>query len=146
MEAVLRAVGIYVFLLILFRVSGKRTVAQITTFDLLLLLIIGEATQQGLIGSDYSVTQALVVVTTLVGAEVLLAAVQERFPGFGKVVEGLPVVLVERGKPIAERMRKSRVSELDIMERARQLQGLERMSQIKYAVLERDGSISIVPA
>lgn len=145
MDAVLRAFAIYVFVFVVFRISGKRTLAQVTTFDFVLLLIIGEATQQGLLGDDFSVTNAFLVVGTLVATDIVMSLAQQRFPALGRFVEGLPVVLIDDGEPIQRHMQRARVDESDILERARQSQGLERLDDVKYAVLERDGSISIVP-
>jgi uncharacterized membrane protein YcaP (DUF421 family) len=145
MDAVLRALVIYAFLFVVFRISGKRTLAQVTTFDFVLLLIIGEATQQGLLGNDFSMMNAFVVISTLVLADIVLSLVQEWVPSLGRIVEGLPVVLIDNGQIIEPHMKKARVDEGDILERARVSQGLERLEDVKFAVLERDGTISIVP-
>lgn len=145
MEAPLRALVVYMFLLIIFRIAGKRTFAQITPFDFVLLLIVGEATQQGLIGDDFSVTKALLLITSLLGIDVLLSYVQRYIKPLDRLVEGLPLVLLEEGKTIDERLKKARVDEGDILEAGRKSLGVERLDQMKYAVLERDGSISIIP-
>jgi uncharacterized membrane protein YcaP (DUF421 family) len=145
MDAILRAVAIYAILMIIFRVSGKRSLAQITTFDFVLLLIISEATQQALMGDDFSLTNATLVIVTLVGIDIGLSLLQQRFPGIGPWIEDVPLILVEEGTVLRQRMDKSRISESDILEAAREKQGLERMDQIKYAVLERTGAISIIP-
>jgi len=145
MDAVVRAVVIYIFLLVLFRVTGRRTLAQITTFDFVLLLIIAEATQQGLLGNDFSITNALLVILTLLGLDLLLQSLSHRWRWFDRWINGLPLVLVEDGQLIDERVRKAGFLEDDILEQARASQGIERMEQIKYAVLERDGSISVIP-
>jgi uncharacterized membrane protein YcaP (DUF421 family) len=145
MDAVLRAAAIYGFLLVIFRVTGRRTLAQITTFDLVLLLIIGEATQQALLGDDFSVTNALIVITTLVAIDVALSLAQHYSRTFDKLIDGVPLVIVEDGKPLDDRMHKARVDITEVLEQARATQGLERLDQIKYAVLERSGTISIVP-
>lgn len=78
MDAVLRAVAVYGFLLVIMRLSGKRTLAQVTAFDLVLLLIIGEATQQALLGDDFSVTNAFVVITTLIVCDIGMSLVKQR--------------------------------------------------------------------
>ncbi|MGR6034270.1 MAG: DUF421 domain-containing protein [Candidatus Nitrosoglobus sp.] len=145
MDAVLRALFMYFFLLIIFRISGNRSMMEITTFDFMLLLIISEATQQALLGNDFSVTNALLVIMTLVGLDISLSLLKQFAPRLDRLLEGLPVVLVENGKPLKERMDKARVDEEDILTAARELQGLEHMEQIKYAVLERSGGITIVP-
>jgi uncharacterized membrane protein YcaP (DUF421 family) len=144
MQPILRALLIYLFLLIIFRVTGKRSLTEATTFDFVLLLIIGEATQQALLGDDFSVTNAFIVITTLVGIDVAFSMLK-RFKIIDHITEGAPLIIVNEGKPLKTRMKKCRVDEDDVLEAARSLHGLERMSQIKYAVLEIDGSISIIP-
>ena len=145
MDAILRGVSIYVFLLVLFRIAGKRSLAQVTTFDFVLLLIVSEATQQAMLGNDYSMTNAFLLITTLVGMDVALTLWKRRSPRLDRLLEGTPLILVEDGKPLKDRMHKSRVDEADVLAAARELQGLERMEQIRYAVLERSGGISIIP-
>lgn len=141
----LRAAAVYLFVLILIRLTGKRSLAQLSTFDFVLLLIVAEATQQALLGDDFSVTNACVIILTLVALDRLLDAAAVRFDGFDRWVNGAPLVLIEDGHVHHDRMRRVRVAEEDIMESARQAQGLERLDQVKHAVLERTGGISIVP-
>jgi uncharacterized membrane protein YcaP (DUF421 family) len=119
--------------------------AQITVFDFVLLLIISEATQQAMIGQDFSLTNAMLVITTLIGAERGLTWVQRRYKSVDRLLDGLPLVLVEDGKPIEDRLKQERIDISEILAAARQSQGLARMDQIKYAVLEQTGGISIVP-
>ena len=145
MDAVLRASAIYFFLLLIFRLSGKRSIAQITTFDLILLLIISEATQQALLGQDFSLTNAFLVILTLVGIDIGLSLLKQRSQRIEKILEDEPLIIVDEGRPLLDRMKKVRVDEEDVLIAARILQGLERMDQIKYAVLERNGGISIIP-
>jgi len=146
MDAVVRALVIYVILMVIFRLSGKRSLGQITTFDFVLLLIIGESVQQGLIGEDFSLTKALLLVVTLVITDIGMSLWKQRSPTIGKLMDGVPVIVVENGKPIEEHMNKARVDVDDVLSAARETQGLERLDQIKYAVLERNGNISIIPA
>jgi uncharacterized membrane protein YcaP (DUF421 family) len=135
----------YLFLLIVFRIGGKRSMAQITPFDLVLLLVIAEATQQGLIGEDFSMTNAALVIGTLVGIDIALSLWRLRSVRIEKLLDDAPLILVREGSPLKARMRKERVDELDIMEAARRQHGLERMDQIKYAVLETSGGITVIP-
>lgn len=146
MDAVLRALVVYGFLLVVFRLAGKRSLAEITTFDFVLLLIIGEATQQGLLGDDFSVTNAILVISTLIFVEMVLGIVSHRFTRVDRLLSGVPLVIVENGEPLRELMDRARVGDGEVLEAARRLQGLERMEQVKYAILERDGGISIIPA
>ncbi|RAW02164.1 DUF421 domain-containing protein [Pseudochryseolinea flava] len=131
---------------IIFRILGKRSLAEITTFDFVLLLIISEATTDALIGEDYSLIWCFVMVGTLVGIDYILSLLKEKSKWFQVVSEGAPLVIVEKGRPLVKRMQKSKVDEEDVLEAARVTHGLERMEQVKYAVLERDGSISIIPS
>ncbi|MFO7168227.1 MAG: DUF421 domain-containing protein [Chloroflexota bacterium] len=145
METVLRGVAIYVVLLVVFRIAGKRTLSQATTFDFVLLLIIGEATQQALLGEDFSVTNAILIIITLIGVDIALAKLKGRSATLEQLIDGVPLVIVEDGRPLKDRMVRARVDEDDVLTAARETQGLERMEQIKYAVLERSGGISIIP-
>jgi uncharacterized membrane protein YcaP (DUF421 family) len=145
MNPVLRGVAIYLFVFVVFRILGKRSLKDVTTFDFVLLLIISETTTDALIGEDYSLTACFILVCTLVGVDYIFSRIREKSKWFEVASEGAPLVLVDQGKPLRNRMEKSRVDEADVLEAARVLHGLERMDQIKYAVLERDGNISIIP-
>jgi uncharacterized membrane protein YcaP (DUF421 family) len=145
MDAVLRATVVYFFLLLVFRIAGRRMLSEMTTFDFVLVLIVAEATQQGLLGNDFSVTNAFLVIITLVGIEIALTALKQRSARLDKWIDGVPSVIIEDGRPLKDRMEKARIDERDILAAARTGYGLERMDQIKYAVLERNGSISIIP-
>lgn len=145
MDAVLRAAAVYLALLIIFRIFGKRTIAQVTTFDLVLLLIISEATQQALLGEDFSLTMAVLVIITLVGLDRSADYLGWRFPRLGRVIDGTPVVLIDRGRPLEERMRKNHINIGEVLQQARSSQGIGTAEEIDYAVLERSGKISIIP-
>lgn len=144
MDSIVRGAVVYAVLLLLFRIVGKRSLAEITTFDFVLLLIISEATQQAMIDNDNSMTNAFLIITTLLGLDIGLSVIGRRFRIVDRLVNDVPLVLVEDGRILKERITKSRVDEADILQSARQ-EGLERMDQIKYAVLERSGAISIIP-
>ena len=145
MESVLRGVSVYLLLMVVLRLCGRRSLAQMTPFDFVPLLIIAETTQQALLGDDFSVTNSLLLITTLVGIDIVISYLKTRFDKVDRIFDGLPMVIVEHGQPLQERLRKSRLDEHDVLAAARRLQGLERMEQIKYAVLETDGAISIIP-
>jgi Predicted membrane protein len=145
MNPVLRGVAIYLFILFLLRIMGKRSLSQATTFDLILVLILSEVTQQALVGHDFSLTGAFILIVTLIATDLVFSLLKENFPMFGKVTEGLPLIIVNEGKPLVRRMKKSKVSEDDILEAARMHFGLEKIQEIKYAILEKSGDITIVP-
>jgi uncharacterized membrane protein YcaP (DUF421 family) len=144
-DTVIRAAVIYLVLLIVFRISGKRSLAQVTTFDFILLLIIAETIQQALLGGDDSLANAFLLILTLVGIDIALSLIKDKSQTLEKLLDDVPLVLVEDGKPLQERLKKSRVDESEILTSARMNQGLESMDQIKYAVLERSGGISVIP-
>ena len=135
----------YGLVFVLMRASGKRTFGQLTAFDFVLLLILAETTQQALVGNDYSITNAAVVITTLLGIDIAFSLVKQRWPRVGDFLDGTPLLMIHNGEMQRERMKRARVSESDILEAGRKLHGLERMDQIKHAVLEQSGSISIIP-
>jgi uncharacterized membrane protein YcaP (DUF421 family) len=145
MDAIIRSLAIYVVLLVVFRIAGKRSLSQITTFDFVLLLVIGEATQQALLGDDFSVTNGFLVIVSLIGIDIAMSLVKQRSKTVEKWLDSTPLVILEDGKPLKDRMEKARLDEADILSRARELQGLERLDQIKCAVLERSGGITVIP-
>lgn len=145
MDPVLRGLAVYVLVWLLIRLSGRRTLAELTTFDFVLLLIIAEATQQALLGDDFSITNGILIVLTLIAINIGLSTVQRRWPWIGKIFNGVPMVIVRDGRPLEDLMLRARVEEEDVLEAARRLRGLERMDQIKYAVLEKSGGITVIP-
>ena len=145
MDAVTRAAAIYIFLILLFRIAGRRTLSDMTTFDFVLLLIISEATQQALLGDDFSITNAFIVITVLIGLDIGFGLLKQRSRFFDRLIDGIPMILVENGKPLHARTKRARIDEEDVLSAARELQGLERLEQIKFAVLEVGGSITIIP-
>ena len=145
MESITRGLVVYFFLFLVFRVAGKRTLSEFSSFDLVLLLIISETTQQALVGRDHSMTNGALLVLTLAAADIGLSLVKQWFPPAEPWIDGVPLVIVWDGKPLKDRMNQERVDEADVLEAARELQGLESFDQIKCAVLERGGQITIVP-
>lgn len=145
MDSIVSGLAIFVFLLVIFRITGNRSLAQITTFDAVLILIIAEAIQEGMVSSDESLTNAFLLVVTLLGFDVLLAILSVRSPFLERWINGAPVLLVNDGYVHNDVMTRARVSRDDVMEKARQQFGIERFDQIKHAVLERDGSVTVIP-
>jgi uncharacterized membrane protein YcaP (DUF421 family) len=145
MDMILRGAAIYIVVWLCFRLVGRRTMAEMTTFDFVLLLICGEATQQALLGDDFSLTNAAIIVLTLVSMDGALTALRARFPRLERIMDGLPLVIMRDGKLLRDRMAKERIDAEDIMHEARNSHGLERLSDIKHAVLEPSGGISIIP-
>jgi uncharacterized membrane protein YcaP (DUF421 family) len=144
MDAILRAGAIYLALMVLFRISGRRALGELTSFDFVLLLIIGEATQQALLGDDFSVTNAILVIVTLLTIDIGFSLLKRRSKRIGKFIDGGPTIIVENGTFLRHRMHEARVEEDDIMQAARLGQGVENVDQIKFAIIERNGKISII--
>ena len=145
MLSIVRAAAVYIALLVIFRVAGKRTLSSVTTFDFVLILIISESIQQGLIDDDNSLTNAMLIVLTLVSLNILLSILKQRWPGLDRVTEGLPVLIYSMGKPHREVMKKERVGEEDIMHAARNAHGLKSLEDVEFAILESSGGISVIP-
>src|SRR5690606_21167616 len=134
-QAVVRPFLIYVMLVLVFRLTGKRSIGEITTFDFLLLLVISEAVSSALLADDTSITGAAIAVVTLVALDVGLSLAKHRWPALDRLLEDVPVVLFHDGTLNRTRMDKERIAEDDILEAARELHGLERFDQIEKAVL-----------
>lgn len=145
MEMILRAVAIYLILLVVFKIAGRRALLQMTSFDLILLLIISEATQQALLGNDFSVTGAMLTIVTLVVIDMLFGMLKKYIHGAESVLDGSPVILVSHGELQNDKLKKVDVSCDDILVSARQNHGITELKEIKYAILERNGHISIIP-
>lgn len=146
MDSVLRAAAIYIVLMILFKVAGRRSLAELTTFDLVLWMVIGEATQQALLGDDFSLTNAVLVIATLIAIDIGFSLVKQRSRWFSRLLDGGPTIVVEHGNVLHERLKRARLDESDILEAARSAQGILEINQIKFAILERNGKISVIPS
>lgn len=145
MENVLRAAIMYVFLFIIFKISGRKTLLEMTIFDFILVLIISEATQQALLGEDFSLTGAMITIGTLIFIDKSLGFMENKIPKLNLWLNGSPIILIENGRVLDQRLRKCSLSEDEIMEVARQQEGLENLDEIKFAILEKNGKISIIP-
>ncbi len=146
MDAVLRGAAVYAFLVLVFSALGRRTLVQTTNFDLVLLIIIGQSTQLALLGDDYSVTNAALLIVTLLGIHLALAAFKDRVPLASRWIGGgPPIVVVADGVLLDGQAEVAGVGLDDVLLVARQ-QGLERLDQVRFAVVERTGEISVVPA
>lgn len=145
MDSVLRALSVYAVLLVVTRLSGRRTLSQVTVFDFVLLLIIAETTDQALLGDDFSITNAAIVIITLSLTDILLSFVKEWSPRLSLALDGTATVLMSDGQIDHHALRRARVDLADILESARDRHGLKRLDQIDCAILEIGGAISIIP-
>jgi uncharacterized membrane protein YcaP (DUF421 family) len=144
MDLVIRATVVFLFVFFVTRVVGKRELSTLEPFDLILLVVIGDLVQQAVTQSDYSVTGAITVISTMALLTVVLSFVNFRFRRLRPMLEGEPVVLVEDGNVIDRNMRRERITreELEAEGRLQQVAGIEDM---RWAVLETAGQISIIP-
>src|SRR6266542_5121329 len=144
MDLAIRAVVLFTFIYLLTRVIGRRELSALEPFDLILLIVIGDAVQQGLTQDDYSVTGALIVVGTFAVLQVFVSYIAFRLPFLRPVLDGQPIVIVQDGKPIELNLHRERLTVEEVMVEARQQQ-IAHLDDIAWAVLETSGKISIIP-
>ncbi|HEY7603944.1 MAG TPA: YetF domain-containing protein [Gaiellaceae bacterium] len=144
MDLVFRAIALFVFVYLITRVIGRRELSSLEPFDLILLIVIGDAIQQGLTQDDYSVTGALIVIGTFAILQILVSYLSFRFPRLRPALDGEPIVVVQDGQAIEKNMRRERITIDEVMVEAR-LQQVASLDQIAWAVLETSGKISIIP-
>jgi len=141
-ELPLRAVIIYCALLVMVRVSGRRTVGQFTPFDLLVVMLLSESVSSGLNGGEESVTGGLLAAATLVALNVLIAFATSRSAGLQTLMEGRPVLVGRDGKIFTDVLKKHRVPVSDVEQALREADC--EQDEMKFACLEADGQISIL--
>jgi uncharacterized membrane protein YcaP (DUF421 family) len=144
MDLAIRAVVVFCFIYLLTRIIGRRELSSLEPFDLILLIVIGDAVQQGLTQDDYSVTGAVIVVGTFALLQVLVSFLSYRFTSLRPVLDGEPIVVVQDGKPIERNLKRERLTVEEVMVSARQQQ-VASMDEIAWAVLETSGKVSIIP-
>ena len=142
-EFALRGVVVYVFLLVFLRLTGKRQTGQYAPFDLVLLLILSNAVQNSMNAGDNSLLGGLIVAATLLGCHVILAHLTFRFPGFARLVDGTPQVLVQRGAVDSALMRQELLS-TDDLEAALRASGCLHLHEVERATIETNGQITVV--
>ncbi|HYY04404.1 MAG TPA: YetF domain-containing protein [Gaiellaceae bacterium] len=143
MDIVFRAIAIYLFIYLLTRVIGRRELSSLAPFDLILLIILGDAVQQAMTQDDYSVTGAFIAVGTIAALQVATSYVSFRSSRLRTVLEGEPIVIIEDGKAIEKNMKRERLVLEEVMEEAR-LQQIDSLEQIRWAVIETSGNISFI--
>jgi uncharacterized membrane protein YcaP (DUF421 family) len=143
MDIVLRAIVLYFFIVLVMRVIGRRELSSMTPFDLVLLIVLGDAIQQGLTQDDYSVTGAFLAVATIATLQVFTSWLSFRSKRARKVLEGDPLVVVEKGKVVDHNLKRERMTEDEIAEEMRQQQ-ISSLDEVEWAILESNGSISFI--
>jgi uncharacterized membrane protein YcaP (DUF421 family) len=145
MDSVIKSAIVFLVLWLVIRASGRRTLGQLTVFDFILFLIIGGVAQRALTAQDYSLTHAFLIIATFVVIDVLVSLIERDVPTVASILKGLPTVVVENGRVLSSRLRRARLTEDDVLQAARRLHGLETMNEIKFAIFEASGEISIIP-
>ena len=145
MDVVWRAAAIYVFLLLFTRALGKRELAEMSAFELLVLVTIGDLVQQGVTQEDFSMTGAVLAVSTFGFLALVGSYVGFRFPKAAPVIEGRPVVVFHQGKWLDEVLRVERLNRDEVLEAARS-QGIQDLAAVRLGVLEPDGRFSFLKA
>jgi uncharacterized membrane protein YcaP (DUF421 family) len=143
MDIVLRGIVVFAFLLVLTRIIGRRELSSLQPFDLILLIILGDAVQQGLTQDDYSLTGAVLAVGTIAVLQVFVSWLGYRFPRMRPVLEGTPIIVVQDGEVIERNLKRERLSIDEVREEAR-VQGIPHLADVRWGVLETNGQISFI--
>jgi len=143
MDLVLRAIFLFFFMFVLTRLIGRRELSSLEPFDLILLIVLGDAIQQGLTQDDYSVTGAVLVIGTFALLQVFTSYVSFRVPRLRPYLEGEPIIVVQDGEPIEKNLRRERVTIDEVAAEARKQQ-IESLDEVKWAVLETSGQMTFI--
>jgi uncharacterized membrane protein YcaP (DUF421 family) len=143
MDIVLRAIVLYAFIVLVMRVIGRRELSSMTPFDLVLLIVLGDAIQQGLTQDDYSVTGAILAVATIASLQVFTSYLSFRSSRARKVLEGEPIVVVDHGEIVQHNLKRERMTEDEVAEEMRQQQ-IGSLDEVDWAIIESNGSISFI--
>jgi uncharacterized membrane protein YcaP (DUF421 family) len=143
-ELILRALLVYLFLLVLLRLTGKRQVGQLAPFDLVLLLVLSNAVQNAMNGGDNSYTAGVILSSTLIGVNWLVALATFKWKWLEAIVEGHPIVLIHNGVLFEKAMQREKLTHHELMASLREA-GCLRIDQVHCAMIENNGHISVVP-
>ncbi len=144
MDVVFRAVTLFLFIWLVTRAVGRRELSTLEPFDLILLIVLGDLIQQGVTQNDFSVTGAMLAGGTFALMTVLLSWLGFRFSALQPILEGDPVIVVERGKPVEKNLRRNRITLEEVAAQARIQQGIAHVEDIEWGVLETSGQFSFI--
>jgi uncharacterized membrane protein YcaP (DUF421 family) len=142
-DIVLRALFLFVFVWLVTRAVGRRELSTLEPFDLILLIVLGDLIQQGVTQNDFSVTGAMLAGGTMALMTILFSWLSFRFKRVQPILEGDPVIVVERGKPIDANLRRNRITVEEVAARAR-MQNIAHLDDVEWAVLETSGQLSFI--
>jgi uncharacterized membrane protein YcaP (DUF421 family) len=143
MDIVVRAVVLYLFMLFVMRVIGRRELSSLSPVDLVLLIVLGDAIQQGLTQDDYSVTGAVIAIATIAAMQVLVSYLSFRSRRVRTVLEGHPIVVIQDGKLLEQNLRRQRITPDELAEEMR-IQSIASFEDVQWGILESNGSVSFV--
>jgi uncharacterized membrane protein YcaP (DUF421 family) len=143
MDLAIRAIALYLFVVFVMRVVGRRELSSLTAIDLVLLIVLGDAIQQGLTQDDYSVTGAVIVVSTFAILQVGTSYLGFKSKRARSILEGQPLVLIEDGQLIEGNLRRQRLTPDDVAEEMR-LQQILSFADVEWAILESNGRMSFI--
>ena len=143
MDLVLRTVFVFFLILLVTRAAGRRELSSMEPFDLILLVVLGDLVQQGVTQSDYSLTGATTVISTIAVLTVAVAYLSFRFRSLRPLLEGEPVVLIADGKLLEDNIRRQRLTVEELRAEARQ-QSIGSLDDVRYAMLETNGKVSFL--
>ncbi|WP_158744258.1 DUF421 domain-containing protein [Acidisphaera sp. L21] len=144
MSVIIRAAIAYLILLLAVRLIGRRMASMMAPFDIVVLFLFGGALMSAVLADDHSMVAAVSAILSIGLMHVSISALKQRLAWFGRIVDGTPIIVYEKGEWHQDRMRTLRMLESDVMAAVRQ-KGLMRLEQVRYAVIERDGKVSIIP-
>ena len=144
MDIALRAIFLYAFVVFLMRVMGRRELSSLSPIDLVLLVVLGDAIQQGLTQDDYSVTGAVIAISTIAAMQVCISYLSFRSRRARRVLQGEPIVIVQNGKLIDRNVRRERLTEGDVAEEMR-AQQIASVEDVEWGILESNGTMSFIP-
>ncbi len=143
MDIVLRATAMFLIVFVLLRLLGKRELGQMTPFEVVLLVVIGDLIQQGVTHNDFSVTGAMLAICTFAFWALVLSWLVYLFPRLKDPLEGAPRIIIQQGQLLEDNLRRDRITRAEVESEMR-LAGVARMSEVEWAILEPQGKISFI--
>jgi uncharacterized membrane protein YcaP (DUF421 family) len=143
MDIVLRGIAVFTFLYLLMRIVGRRELSTLEPFDLILLVVLGDAVQQGLTQDDYSLTGSFLAVGTIAILQLVVSYTNFHVPRLRPILSGEPIIVVQDGKPIERNLRRERVTIEDLLSAARR-QNIAKLDDVAWAVMETSGEITFI--
>ena len=141
-DKIVRPIIVYFFLLFLIRIGGKRELGSMTSFDIIVLLVLGNAVQNAIIGQDYSLMGGLIDAVILMICDYVMVRLSYRFNKVQRLIEGTPTLLVRDGKAIARHLAKEAITENELRSKLSQ-KGFENIADVRLAILETDGTMTV---